>query len=86
MPDDKYSKENIKDGCDKAEFLDRINQYLPKCRRALVIFDTPGEIPHTTDFHYAQVGFIQTYELSGFLDMVKDIVWDNDGEDDADNP
>lgn len=73
MDGDKYSKENIKDGCDKAEFLERINEYLPKCRRAIVIFDTPGEKPKTTDFHYAQVGFMQSYELMGFLDMVKDI-------------
>jgi len=81
MADDKYSKENIKGACDKAEFLDRINKYLPDCTRAFVILEVPDESIKGSMFHSAQVGFKQYYEVMGFLEYAKELYYDDDEED-----
>lgn len=71
---DKYIQK-ILDDSDKAEFLENVTKVLPKCRRIIVAFEIPSEDkPDVTDYNYAQWGFKMTYEVMGFLELVKEMV------------
>lgn len=60
--------QKIFDDSEKAEFLEAINEFLPNCQRAIVVFETQ------TDFQYFQLGFNRTYEVIGFLNWIENMV------------
>lgn len=75
------SIENIFKNSDKAEFLEFVNQYLPDCFRAVVLFEMRNLDTDKSDYEGLQHGFSQLYELDGFLRYTNELyLQDNEDE------
>jgi len=71
--------QKIFDDSQKAEFMEAINEHLPKSYRAMVCFETRTEDGGGTksEFQYCQIGFVQSYEVGGFLKHFSNMVEDD---------
>lgn len=67
--------QKIFDDSEKAEFLEAIQQELPKARRAIILFESPADQDKKlTNFQYYQMGFKQLYEVLGFLSWLDELI------------
>ena len=78
--------QKIFEDSEKAEFLESIEEILPKCRRAIICFESPHDSDKgMTNFQYFQLGFRQSYEVSGFLQWIEEMILEADRRGDSED-